>query len=167
MSNNECPVCFKKYNKEENKPYILECGDSLCLKCIDSYKEILGKKIFECPICCQDTKSTGIMNKAIPLDDAKETNENKYNNNNNDTMIGFFEITIKPKNSNDSFAIKVKKEYSINQVKQIIYKEKKMPPENYNLAWRRPLIELDKTLEYYGITKTVTILQISNVIGGI
>ena len=168
MSDENCPLCFEKYNKEENKPFMLKCGDSLCLRCINYYKTEIGKEIFECPICCNETNSTGIMNKAFRLDDAKEKNEKKdnNNNNNNDSMNGFFEVTIKSKNSK-TFTIKVRKEYTINQVKQIIFEEKKIPPENYNLSWKRPLIQLDKTLENYGITKTVTIIQISNLIGGI
>ena len=161
---NECPLCLKKYNKEENKPYILECGDTMCLKCINYYKEALKKEEFECRECCNNTKSSGIMNKAISLEDAKETNENNNNKNNNSTD-GFFEIMIKPKND-QKFSIKVKKDYTINQVKQIIFKEKNMPTESYHLAFKKPLSELDKTLEYYGITTTVTLIQVANLVGG-
>ena len=156
----ECPMCFKKYNKKENIPYILGCGDTMCLKCINYFKEALQKTEFECPECCNTTKSSGIINKVIPLDDVTEKEENKDNKNNNSTD-GFFEIMIKPKNDK-KFSIKVKKEYTINQVKQIILKEKNMPPQSYHLAFKKPLSELYKTLESYGITKTVTLIQMTN-----
>ena len=114
----ECPMRLKKYNKKENIPYILGCGDTMCLKCINYFKEALQKTEFECPECCNTTKSSGIINKVIPLDDVTEKEENKDNKNNNSTD-GFFEIIIKPKD-NKKFSIKVKKEYTINQVIQII-----------------------------------------------
>ena len=157
----ECPMCFKKYNKKENIPYMLGCGDTMCLKCINYFKEALQKTEFECPECCNTTKSSGIINKVIPLDDVTEKEENKDN-----STDGFFEIIIKPKNDK-KFSIKVKKEYTINQVKQIILKEKNMPPQSYHLAFKKPLSELYKTLESYGITKTVTLIQVANLEGGI
>ena len=163
MSNNECPVCFKKYNKEENKPYILECGDTLCLKCINNYKEALQKETFECSKCCKNTKSLGIMNRAIPLDDNQGTNNNKDNNNNSSTD-GFF-VNIKLKNG-EKISIKVKKEYTINQLKQMISDEKNIEFKKLNLSYKRPLLNGNKTLESYGITKTVTVIQISDLVGG-
>ena len=89
----------------------------------------------------------------------------KKNNKNSSTTDGFFEIIIKPKN-NQKFSIKVKKEYTIYKVKEIIKTEKNMPPQNYVLAFKKPLKDENKTLEYYGINSTVTIQQISNVVGG-
>ena len=161
----ECPMCLKKYNNQENKPYLLTCGDTMCLKCINYFNEALKKVEFECRECCNTTKSSGIMNKsAIPPDNAKEKNENKDNKNSSSTD-GFFEIIIKPKD-NKKFSIKVKKEYTINKVKEIIKTEKNMPPQNYILAFKKPLKDENKTLEYYGINSTVTIQQISNVVGG-
>lgn len=76
-------------------------------------------------------------------------------------MNGFFEVFIIPKNS-APFSIKIKKEYIINQVKQIIQQEKGITNENYQLAFNRPLLDGNKTLESYGVTKTVRIWQISN-----
>ena len=106
------------------------------------------------------------MNKsAIPPDNAKEKNENKDNKNSSSTD-GFFEIIIKPKD-NKKFSIKVKKEYTIKKVKEIIETEKNMPPQNYILAFKKPLSDLDKTLEYYGITTTVTLIQVAYLEGGI
>jgi hypothetical protein len=57
---------------------MLTCGDTMCLKCINYFKDALKKEEFECRECCNTTKSSGIMNKsAIPPDDAKENNEKK------------------------------------------------------------------------------------------
>jgi hypothetical protein len=160
----ECPMCFKKYNKKENIPYILGCGDTMCLKCINYFKEKLQKTEFQCPECCDTTKSSGIIgiiNDVIPLDDVTEKEENKDN-----STDGFFEIMIKPK-IDKKFSIKVKKEYTIDQVKGIIKKEKDISPLSYNLAFKTPLTDLNKTLEFYKITQTVTLIQMANLQGGI
>ena len=162
---NECPLCFKKYNKTENQPFLLTCGDTMCLKCINYYKEALKKEEFECRVCCNNTKSSGIMNKnAIPSDDDKEKNENKDNK--SSSTDGFFEIMIKQKNG-QQFSIKVKKEYTIKEVKDIIKKEKDISPLSYNLAFKTPLTDLNKTLEFYKITQTVTLIQVAYLQGGI
>lgn len=163
MSKNECPLCFKKFNNQENKPYIMTCGDTICLKCIDHYKEALQKETFECPTCCVETKSTGIFNKAIDLNDNSNENQNTEDSDNKD---GFFELLIRNKTSQEKISIKVKKEYTIGEVKNILYKEKNIPIQSYHLAFRKPLND-ENTLESYGIIKTVTITQISDLVGGI
>lgn len=163
MSKNECPLCFKNFNNQENKPYIMTCGDTICLKCIDYYKEALKKEIFECPTCCHDTKSSGIFNKAIDLNDNSNENQNTEDSDNKD---GFFELLIRNKTSQEKISIKVKKEYTIGEVKNILYKEKNIPIQSYHLAFRKPLND-ENTLESYGIIKTVTITQISDLVGGI
>ena len=149
MSKNECPLCFKKFNNQENKPYIMTCGDTICLKCIDHYKEAL--------------QSTGIFNKAIDLNDNSNENQNTEDSDNKD---GFFELLIRNKTSQEKISIKVKKEYTIGEVKNILYKEKNIPIQSYHLAFRKPLND-ENTLESYGIIKTVTITQISDLVGGI
>ena len=71
-----CPICYKNYNNSINQPYILKCGDTICLGCINFYEKAnLGKNI-ECPICCNETESTGIINKFVLLNDNKKINQN-------------------------------------------------------------------------------------------
>ena len=60
MSKYECPICSKNYNNSINQPYILKCGDTICSKCINYYEKE-GKKTIECPVCCYETESTGII----------------------------------------------------------------------------------------------------------
>ena len=156
----KCGVCLKRYNKQENKPFLLMCGHTMCLKCINYYTKALRKETFECSVCWNNTKSCGIMNLSIPLN-----NEEKINTNNNtDNAQGFFELFIKLLKGSKC-SIKVKKEYTIKQVKEIIKKEKNIQ-EEIVLAFKSPLND-DRTLESYNITKTVTIIQISSIKGGI
>lgn len=162
MPIDECPVCFNKYNSQDNKPILLDCGDTMCLKCINYYKEALLKESFECPNCCtKNAKSTNIMNKAVPLNNSNETT----NSTSESSADGFFEVTIRTKNS-DEFLIPVKKEYTIKKLKEEIKRVKNMDPLEYELAFKKPLLDLNKTLEQYNITGPVTIIQTSNVKGG-
>ena len=162
MPVDECPVCFNKYNSDENKPILLDCGDTMCLKCIKFYKESLRKETFECANCCKkDAKSTDIMNKYVPLNNSNETTTS----NSTASADGFFELTIRTKKG-DEFFIAVKKEYTIKKLKEEIKKVKNIEPSDYEFAFKKPLLDKDKTLEQYGITGPVTITQISNVIGG-
>ena len=132
----------------------------MCLKCISYYKEALRKETFECPDCCtKDVKSSGIFNKNVPLNNQDEIKKSSSNN-----TDGFFELIIREKNGS-RFSIKVKKEYTIRKVKEIIKIERNIQ-ENYELAFKSPLSD-DKTLEFYKITSTVTITQISNLKGGL
>jgi len=162
MPVDECPVCFNKYNSDENKPILLDCGDTMCLKCINYYKESLQKDTFECANCCKkDAKSTNIMNKAVPLNNSNETTTS----NSTASADGFFEVTIRTKNG-DEFFIAVKKEYTIKKLKEEIKKVKNIEPSEYEFAFKKPLLDMNKTLEQYGITGPVTIIQTSNVEGG-
>jgi len=162
MPVDECPVCFNKYNSDENKPILLDCGDTMCLKCIKFYKESLRKETFECANCCKkDAKSTDIMNKYVPLNNSNETTTS----NSTASADGFFELTIRTKKG-DEFFIAVKKEYTLKELKEEIKKVKNIEPSDYEFAFKKPLLDKDKTLEQYGITGPVTITQISNVIGG-
>ena len=56
---------------------------------------------------------------------------------------------------------------TIGQLKDKIEREKGYNKRNFVLAFKKPLNDNSKTLESYGITKTVTITQISTVEGGI
>ena len=72
MNKDKCPLCFQEYNDQRNIPYLLQCGDSICLCCINFFKESHQNSI-ECPICCNMVKPTKIINKII-LDKMKPTN---------------------------------------------------------------------------------------------
>jgi hypothetical protein len=159
----ECPLCFNNFNNQENKPYLMTCGDTICSKCINYYEKNLEIDTFQCPTCCNDTKSTGYFNNvAIAL----KNNSNQNQNQKNDYIDEFFELLIRNKTSQEKISIKVKKEYTIGEIKDILYREKKIPIQSYHLAFKKPLND-ENTLEFYGITKTVTITQISDLVGGI
>jgi hypothetical protein len=163
MAENQCQFCKKVYNNSENTPMILECGDSCCSSCIKKFEEILSKDEFECSLCCHMTKSSNIKNKQlIPK-------ENSSNNKNLKASIrGEFEIYIRIKSNTGSekFSLFVTKEMTIGELKEKIQNEKGFDSSQFDLAFRKPLTQLNQTLEYYRIVKTVTITQISNVHGG-
>ena len=164
MSENECKTCKKIYNKNENKPYILSCGDTLCLKCIKNYKQFLNKEEFECPKCCNITKSLGVENKAAyPKEGTVDTSTVNVNQT---PVTGEFEILIRPKGEFNKYSMMVTKSMTVRQLKLKIQKEKGYNFGNFDLAFKRPLANLEQTLESYGITKKVTLTQISNVSGG-
>ena len=163
MSEHTCKVCKLIYNKNENKPFLLKCGDTLCLSCIKNYKEALKKDIFECPTCCTETESSGIENKAAY---PKDGGDKKSNDNNNNTVSGEFEIYVRRQEEADKYSLKVTKTMTVGQLKDKIQKEKGFDKKLYQLSFKRPLEDENKTLEFYGITKTVTITQISNFEGG-
>ena len=165
MSENQCKTCTKTYNKNDNKPIILSCGDTLCSSCIKSYKEILDKEEFECPKCCNYTKSLNIENRsAYPKE---ETTAQQNVNDNPNPVTGEFEIFIRPKGDLEKYSMMVTKNMTVRQLKNKIQREKNYNINNFDLAFKKPLIPLDNTLASFGITKKVTLTQISNVIGGI
>lgn len=43
----DCKICFEKYNKSFGKPYVLNCGHSMCLSCLTKIK-LAGSN---CPTC--------------------------------------------------------------------------------------------------------------------
>ena len=162
MSNHECVVCNNIYRKPDYRPIMLSCGDTICSSCINSYKEALKKDEFECPKCCNISKSLNIENKqAYPKDNAQI-----QQNNNQIPIEGEFEIFIRPKNAQEKYSIKVTKKMTIAQLKEKIETEKGINPRNFQLAFKKPLTDLKKTLEEYKIVKTVTLTQISIVEGG-
>lgn len=164
MSEHVCKTCQITYNKINNKPIILSCGDTLCSSCVNNYKNFLNKDEFECPKCCNMTKSLNVENKsAYP----KENTAAPSNTNNNPNPVtGEFEILIRPKGEFEKYTMKVTKSMTVRQLKNKIQREKNYNINNFDLAFKRPLIPLDNTLESFGITKKVTLTQISNVSGG-
>lgn len=165
MSEKICQTCNNQYNKGENRPIILSCGDSLCSNCIKKYKEIYKKDSFECPNCCNETQSTNIENKSL----YPKENEVISNNSVRAQQPGEFEIYIRPKgnDANDKkYTIIVYKSMTIGQLKQKINDEKGYDKNLFTLAYTRPLTDESKTIESYGITRTVTLTQISKFRGG-
>lgn len=163
MSDKKCKVCKNYYNKNENKPFLLECGDTLCLKCIKGYKEALKKDVFECPTCCNNTKSLNVENKMAYPKDGEIQSSNTCTQG---STSGEFEIFIRPKVENDKYFLKVTKTMTVGQLKDKIQREKGYNKNNLALTFKIILND-SKTLEFYGITRTVTITQISVVEGGL
>ena len=160
MSSHSCEICKKLYNKNKNKPFLLTCGDTICMACIKDYKEALKKDTFECPTCCcGDAKSTGFENKSVYPTEEEIKNANNISQISQAPVIGEFEIFIRPKS--EKYSIKVTKSMTVGQLKDKILSVKGYNKANYKLAFKRPLADETKTLESYGITKTVTITQIS------
>ncbi len=133
MSTNECSICKVIYNKNNNKPMMLECGDTLCSSCIKHYKESFQKDEFKCEQCCNITKATKIENKsAYP----------KENVSNESTMHpsppqGEFEVFIKLL-SGEKLSVKVNKEMTVDQLKSIIAREKGMNKGGLFLTFKKP-----------------------------
>lgn len=162
MSEYICKTCQNMYNKNQNIPIILSCGDTLCSSCIKNYKDAMKKDVFECPKCCNDTHSLNIENKSLYQKD----NMTNANNNSRTPINGEFEIFIRPKGEVEKYSIKVTKSMTVGQLKDKIEKEKGYNKKYFTLAFTRPLNEESKTLEFYKITRTVTLTQISFVQGG-
>lgn len=159
-----CPICKIQFDKNNRKAFILECGDSACSECIKFFKES-GKEQFECGKCCNNTKALKVENKSLY--------RNVSNQNNNRSLIAEkdeFEIYIRKKNTNDEddkFPFLVKKTMKIRELKDKIKEQKNIEPNTYELAFKKPLSDLNKTLEAYQINKTVTVTMISIFEGGI
>ena len=152
----------KKLQQNENKPIMLECGDAVCSFCIQHYKEATLKDEIKCPHCCNMTKSMNrVVKQLIPKDGIQEN----ITNFNRAPAIGEFEVMIRTKD-NEIFPIKVTKEMTVGKLKDLIYEQKGYNKNEFDLAFRKPLIELGKTLEFYKIIRKVTLTQISNVHGG-
>ena len=153
-----CIVCKKQYNKNINKPIILTCGDTICNACINNYKESLQKDEFECPKCCSNVKSMNIENKsAYP----------KIQNLKIESSIDHeFEIWIRRVFDKQKIILNVKKTMTISQLKDKIKEKYGYNKESYELAFKKPLLNKYETLEFYGITKSVTISMINKLEGG-
>jgi hypothetical protein len=156
-----CKLCKLPYDKNIRKAFMLECGHSACSKCINFYKDS-GKETFECGVCCNDTKATNFENKSL------YSNINNQNANPiQQPSIGEFEIMIRKKNSPDKFTIIVRKEMTVGQLKEKIKQQEGIDSSTYELSFKKPLTDTNKTLESYGITRTVTITSIAPFDGGL
>ena len=111
--------------------------DTMCLYCINSFKN--AKVAFKCTTCRAETNPTDKINQNL-LEEII-----KYDK-------GTFNLLIELKDHSLS-TIKVKKEYTIRDVKYIIDKAKKSDFGKYSLMDRGKTLEDDKTLEFYGIIK--------------
>ena len=158
MSEYNCPLCKKDYNKNRNKPILLACGDTACLECINCYKEVFKKDSFECPTCCIITKSINIENKNLYPKDEGVPISNTHSSTE-------FEIFIRNQ-LGQKFFLKVTKTMTVGQLIEKIQREKGYNIHNFGLAFKKPLSDLSKTLEFYGIIKSVTLTMLSPFSGG-
>ena len=118
------------------------------------YKVALLKDAFECPNCCNITKSTGVINIMaynkewdIPTISTSFLNDN-------------VEILIHSK-IRQKYPFIVSKTMTLGGLKEKIQKEKGINKDDFHLSFKRPLIDSSTTLEYYGINKRVTLIMIS------
>lgn len=160
MDEFNCPICKIQYDRNNRKAYILECGDSACSKCINFYKE--AKKELECGKCCNKTKALTVENKSL-----YKNNVNQNIKPSSNTQKDEFEIYVRKKNTQEKFAILVKKNMTVKELKNKIKAQEKIEPTAYELAFKKPMTDLDQTLESYQIKKPVTITMISEFEGGI
>lgn len=160
MDDFKCPLCKEEYDKVNRKAFILLCGHSACSKCVKFYQDA-GRESFECGKCCNSTKSANIENKSL------------YQNKNNapkkepKPQRDEFEIYVRKKNTQEKFSLLVKKNMTLKQLIEKIKSQEDIDSNTYDLCFKKPLTEEDKTLEYYGITKTVTVTMITKFDGGI
>lgn len=158
MSVHGCGCCKQVYKKMTNMPILLSCGDIICSKCISFFTYGLNKDEFECPICCDNIKSTKIEIKNLyPKDIISIISSQNH-------APKEFEIFIKFLNG-EKYSTKVTKELTIEQLKSKISKETGIDLRQKELIYKRPLNNR-QTLEFYGIKNSVTIMEISSVIGG-
>ena len=166
---NECPSCKMKYKKNERIPYLLSCQDTICSKCITFNTEAYTKKTkekfkgFKCPICCnEEVKSLNMEIKALyPPDD-----EPTVANLNTGSVQGEFEITIKFLDRT-RLVVKVNKDLKVGQLISNVARQKGINERHLFLAFKQPMKEKDKTLEFYKITSSVTLMQVNNLDGGL
>lgn len=158
----QCMVCKNKFNKNNNIPFMLECGETLCSSCISYYTQAYTKEEFKCPYCCNMTKSTKRENKALyPKNDAPiQTSINQA------SVSGEFDVTIKLLDG-DRLNVKVNKNMTVGQLINEISQKTGINKDQLRLSFKKPLNDKSKTLEFYKITKTVTIPQVAFIDGGI
>ena len=87
-------------------------------------------------------------------------------NNNNSDSNGFFKIYFEQRSKMEKLAITVKKDYTIERVKEIIQNITDKNPNTYELVFKRPLIDESRTLEEYNIKKTCTLVEVAICEGG-
>lgn len=162
MTEYTCKYCKNLFEKEKHMPILLTCGDALCVSCVKYMKDALKKDEFDCPKCCNPTKSTGIEKTVAypPPGTVAETITRA-------PAVGEFEVLIRPQGEEGNYPMRVTKTMTVGQLKKKIKEQNNFPPNiEITLTFRRPLTNDDNTLESYGITKTVVITQISFVRGG-
>ena len=157
----QCMVCKNKFNKINNIPFLLQCGDTLCSSCINHYTQAYTKEEFKCPYCCNQTKSTKTENKALyPKNDAPiKTSINQA------SSSGEFDVTIKLLNG-ERLNIRVNKNMTVGQLINEIAQKTGINKDQLKLSFKRALNDKSKTLEFYNITRTVTIPQVAYIDGG-
>lgn len=159
MSSNQCGYCKITYNKEINIPIMLSCNDTICKKCINYKIEAEKKEEFECPICCHNVHSLNIIVKALyPKDDISISSTPK-------TVQGEFDVHVKLL-TGDRITVKVNKEMNIGTFLSKVAQQANINPSRLFLSFKKPLNDTSKTLAFYGITRTVQILQTSEESGG-
>ena len=84
---------------------------------------------------------------------------------NSENSDGFFKIYVKLFNG-DRIEINVRKDYTIQKLKEIIQDETNISKDRLYLAFKKPLEDEKKTLEYYDITRSVSIFQTCSESGG-
>ena len=84
---------------------------------------------------------------------------------NSENSDGFFEIYVKLLNGG-RIVINVRKDYTIQKLKEIIQNKANISKDRLYLAFKKPLSDEKKTLEDYGITRSVSILQTCSESGG-
>ena len=78
-----------------------------------------------------------------------------------------FEIYVRKKNTQEKFSLLVKKNMKLIELINKIESQEGIKNDTYDLCFKKPLTENNKTLESYGIIKTVTITMITKFDGGI
>lgn len=157
----ECPACKIKYNRNTNIPIMLSCDDTICKLCINFFTQAYSKEFFECPVCCNNTKSEKKENKALyPKDEIFNTV-----NTSTSSVIGGFQIIIKFLDRS-RLTMLVTKNMKVGELINKVASQKGMNASKLFLAFKQPLKDKEKTLENYGITSEVTFIQVSINIGG-
>lgn len=157
----ECPACKIKYNRNTNVPIMLSCNDTICKLCINFYTQAYSKEFFECPICCNNTKSEKRENKALyPKDEISNTA-----NTSTSSVTGGFQIIIKFLDRS-RLTMLVTKNMKVGELKNKVASQKGMNASKLFLAFKQPLKDNGKTLENYGITDEVTLIQVNTLDGG-
>lgn len=162
MDDSKCPICLQEYDRINRKAFILLCGHSACSKCIKFFEDA-KKDFLECGKCCKLTQSAGIENKSL----YKNNNKVEKNKPVSKPEKDEFEIYIRKKNKQDKFPILVKKNMTVKELIDKIKTQEDIDSTTYELCFKKPLTEEDKTLESYGITQTVTVTMITKFDGGI
>ena len=84
---------------------------------------------------------------------------------NSENSDGFFQIYVKLL-TGDTIEINVRKNYTIQKLKEIIKNKTNISKDILYLTFKKPLLDEKKTLENYGIAKCAVIRCFPNVMGG-